>query len=132
LHGVNYEIYGFVIRHPAYLGLSWAELSLRLLEVSNNQVLLVGAQIDGQPVLNPGNTFMSSFECVCFALAYDQKVLVPLELEIDDGIVLADFDKRFHDEKQKQRFENWSNGVLQHIVWGHEEVILNLEENFEL
>jgi hypothetical protein len=40
---------------------------------------------------------------------------------VDDGFVLADFDARFQEQKHKERFENWTNGVLQHLIWEEEE-----------
>jgi hypothetical protein len=36
-------------------------------------------------------------------------------------MILADFDDRFKEQKHQKRFENWSSGVLEHLVWETEE-----------
>jgi hypothetical protein len=80
-------MYGFVLRHPAYLGLSFGELALRLSRASKGQVLVLGAQLHGHTVFNPP-TFTSYYECVCFAICEDRDFLIPLEMPLADNFVL--------------------------------------------
>ena len=80
LEGCSFELYGFALKNPKYIGLTFTQMAKQLAYESECNILLLGVQVFGKVWLNPAKFKLRLRKYdILFAIAQDISDLAFLE-----------------------------------------------------